>query len=121
MNTQVVLDTAELRHDDADIIGAFRHLDLHQLFDGDGITQVVAHRVEVIQPVGEGHVLQEGVALADLVVVAVQVAHHRLQADDRLAIQRQRGAEHTMCGRVLRSHIDHDAVSAHGAIFTWTV
>ncbi len=46
----------------------------------------------------------------------MQITDHRLQADDRLAIQGQGGAEHAMRGRVLRSHVDHDAVGAH-AIF----
>ena len=107
---QVVLDAAEFRHDDADVFGAFGHLDAHQLFDGQGIAPVVAHRVEVIEAVGVGHVLQEGVALADLLMVAVQVAHHRFQADDGFAVQHDRRAEHAMRGWVLRSHVDDDVV-----------
>ncbi len=100
----------EFRHDDADVLGAFRHLDAHQFFDRQCIAEVVGHGIEVVQPVGVGHVLQEGVALADLLVVAVQVAHDRLQADDGLAVEHHHRAENAVGGGVLRTHVDEDVV-----------
>jgi hypothetical protein len=48
---------------------------------------------QVVEPVGEGHVHDERIALADLLVVAVQIAHHRLEVDNRLAVQRDDHAE----------------------------
>ena len=43
-------------------------------------------------------------------MIAVQVAHHRLQRNDGLTRQRHRHAENAMGRGVLRSHIDHHNV-----------
>ena len=92
-------------------------LDVHQLLNRLHIAQVVGHGRDIVQPVGEGDILQEGVALADLLVVAVQVAHHRLQVHDRLAVQRYHDAQHAVRRRVLRAQVDHDLVGLEANVF----
>ena len=111
----MVLNTTEFCHDHTDVLSAFCNLDVHQLFNGNGITKIVAHGVEVIKAVGVGHILQEGIALTDFVVVAMQVANHRLQADNGFAIECDRCTEHTVSGWMMRTHVDYDAVCAHAA------
>lgn len=74
----MVDDTGQLHHEDADPFGSFRHLGTQQLLNGQHVAVVVAHRAEIIEAVCVGNVLNEGVAFADFLVVAVQVAHHRV-------------------------------------------
>ena len=75
-------DPGQLGHDHAQVVGPLGHLDAHELLHRQRVAEVVGHRGEVVQPVGEGDVHEVGVALADLLVVAVQIAHHRLEVDD---------------------------------------
>ncbi len=113
----MVLDAAEFSHDHADIFCAFGNLDLHQFFDRGHITEVIAHRVEVIEAVSVGNDLQIGVAFADLVVIAMQVAHDRLEADDGLAVQLDSHTQYTVSGWMMRPHVDHDMIGLHVARF----
>ncbi len=105
-------DPGQLGHDDPDVLGPLRGLRVvaHQLLDGQGIAEVVAHAGQVVEPVGEREVHQERVPLADLLVVAVHVAHDRLQADDRLAVDPQVHAEDAVGARVLWPHADDELV-----------
>ena len=103
-------DAAELRHDDAQILRPFRHLDIRQLLHRQRIGPVVAHRVQIVQPVCERHVHQPRIAFADLLMVAVQIAHFRLKRQDGLALHARQHPEHTVRARVMGSQIDHDAL-----------
>ena len=105
----MVHNARELRHDDAQVLRTLRHLDVgHQLLDRQCVAKVVAHRAQVVQPVGKRHVHQPGVALADLFVVAVQIAHHRLQVHHLLAVEHDPHAEHPVRTGVLRAHVHHE-------------
>ncbi len=98
----------------------FRYLDVfQQLLHRQSITQVVAHGVEVVQPIGVGHIHQPAIALADLLVVAVQVAHHRFHIDHRLAVQGDNHTEDAVGAGVLRTYIDHDFLGAQAS--SWQV
>ena len=105
-------DPGQLGHDDADVLGPLGGLGVvaHQLLDGQGIAEVVAHARQVVEPVGEREVHQERVPLADLLVVAVHVAHDRLEADDRLAVDPQVHPEDAVRAGVLRAHADDELV-----------
>ncbi len=103
-------NAGQLGHNHPDILGPFGHGCASQFFHGQGIAEVVLHRVEVVQPVGVGHVHQPAVALADLLVVAVQVAHHRLQVHDGLAFQVGDHAEYAVGTGVVRAQVEHDPV-----------
>src|SRR5690606_5757459 len=84
---QVVLDTEELGHHDADHIDPLRHLDAGQLFHGEHIGQVVHHPAEVVDPVGIGDVAVPALALTHLFRATVVVADLRYAVDDLLAIE----------------------------------
>ncbi len=69
---------------------------------------VVGQRAEIIQPVRVGHRAQVGRVLADLLVVAVQVAEDRLELDHALAVEHHVHAEHAVRGGMLRPHGDFE-------------
>ena len=102
---KVTDDPCELRHNDTQILSPLGHLNAHQLLHGKGIAEVVGHRANVIQSIGERHVLNVRVALTDFFVIAMQVAHHRFEMADRFTFERDDHAEHTVRGWVLRSHV----------------
>ena len=89
---------------------AFRHLDVHQLFESQRVTPIVAHRIEIIEAVIVGHVLQECCAARSFHGL-MQIAHDRFQADDGFAIENDRGAEYAMRGWMLRSHVHNNVIS----------
>ena len=95
------MDSSKLCHDDADIFCAFGDFDADQFFNCEGVAEVVAHGGEVVEAVGEGHILEIGVALADFLVVAVQVAHNRFEIHDGLAVEGGCDTEYAVCGGVL--------------------
>ena len=82
---------------------------------------IVAHAGDVIQAVGERDIVQIGIALADLLVIAVQIAHHRLKRGYGFAIDRQHHAEDAVRAGMMRAHIDDqlvrlEAVFVHDAL-----
>src|SRR5258706_1996324 len=107
---KVVLDAGELGHDHADIFGAFGDRDFHQLFDGNSVTKIIAHRVEIVEAVGIWNVLQIGIALSDLVVIAMQITHDRFESNDGLAVERECNAQYAMRGWMMMPHVHHDMV-----------
>ena len=74
------------------------------------IAPLVIHADDVIQPVGKRNVVQPGVALANLLVVSVQVAQHQFQVGHGLAVQLKGHAQYAVCAGVLRPHVDDDLV-----------
>ena len=58
--------TAKLRHHDANILGTFRHLDLHHRFHAQEIAIDVGNRGNVVRSVVVGNALDVGSILADL-------------------------------------------------------
>src|SRR5690606_37244825 len=54
--------------------------------------------------------MQPCVTLADLFMVAVQVAHHRLKRFNRFAVKRHHHAEHAVRARMMRTQIHHKAI-----------
>jgi hypothetical protein len=45
-------------------------------------------------------------------VAAVQISDHRIDTDDRLALERENRSEHTVGRRVLRPHVHRQALAA---------
>ena len=115
----VVQQARELGEDDAEVFGALGHGLAGELLDGERVGPVVRHRAEVVEPVGVGHRPEVGGVLADLLVVAVQVAEDGLELHDRLAVERDHHAEHAVRRRVVRPHRDLEQVAVefvvHGA------
>ena len=102
----VVDQAGQFGGDDADVFGALGHLDAGQFLHRQRVGPVVGQRADVVEPVRVGHRAEIGHVLADLLVVAVQVAEDRLQADHRLAVEHDIHAEHAVRGRVLRPERD---------------
>ncbi len=98
---EVVDDARQLNHEDSDVLCALRDLDPYQFFYSQGIAQVVGHGADIVQPVGVGHVGQPQIALADLLMVAVEIAHHRLEVYHGLTVEKHLHLEDTMGAGVL--------------------
>ena len=108
-------DPLQLGENRPDVMGAARHLELHQLLDRLAVAEVVGRRRDVVHPVGEQDDLRPVAALAQLLDPAVQVADHHVGADDPLAVQAQHDPQHAVRARVLRTHVDHQLVGVeHG-------
>src|SRR5262249_54789645 len=60
----------------------------------------------------DGRILRVGQSLAELLVTAMEVADHGVDADHGLAGERQDRAEHTVGGRMLRPHVHREALAA---------
>ena len=106
----MVNDTGKLGHHHADVFCSFRWFCIHQLLYRQDIAEVIVHRIEVIQAIGERDVHEESVSLADLFVIAMQIAHHRLEINDGLPFQPHHHAEHTMSRWMLRSEVNNDLI-----------
>jgi hypothetical protein len=98
-------DAVQLARDDAQVLGALRDLDVHQLLAGRGPALVREHRRDVVDAVGVRHVALVGATLADLLDGAVQVAHVGHGLADDLAVRLDDEAEHPVRGRVVRTHV----------------
>ncbi len=81
--------------------------DVGEPLEGAAVRPVRVHRAHVVETVGERHYLQVGAVLGHLLEAAVQVADHRLDLRDDLAVEVHDHAAHAVRGRVRRSHV-HD-------------
>ena len=99
-------DAIELHGEHPDVLGASRNLDVHQLLKrGDG-GRLAEEGGDVLERVGVADRLVVISVLAELLNAAVQVSEHRIEINDLFAVHLDDDAEHTVCGRVLRSHVD---------------
>ena len=101
-DARMILQTRQLRHDDPDVVRAFGDLDARELLDGQRVRPVVGHGAEIVEAVGIGHRTEPDHPLRELFVIAMQVAHDRLERDDRFAVQRAIHAKHPVRARMLR-------------------
>ncbi len=106
----VVLQAGQFGEDDAQVFGALRHLQPGELLDGQGVSPVVRHRAEIIEPVGVRHRAKISRALADLLVIAVQVAEHGLELHHALAVENDIHAEHAVRRGMLRPHRNFEQI-----------
>ena len=102
----------QLRGDHAQVLRALRHLDLADVLRRHHVRELARHRRDVVGLRRDRRVLRVGQRLGQLLVAAVQVADHRVHADDRLALEREDRAEHTVGRRVLRPHVHREALAA---------
>jgi len=103
-------DPAQLRDDDADVLGALRDFEAGQALDRQRVRPVGGHRREVVHPVSQHGTLDVGPGLAELLSGAVEVPHDRLDADDGLAVKLHDQAEHPVGTGVLRAHVERQLV-----------
>ncbi len=107
---EVAGDAHELADDDADELRPPRRPDAHELLDRHHVAPLAVHAGEVLGAVDDRDVLEVGALLGELLLAAVQVADHRDDVLDELAVQRDHQAQHAVRGRVLRPHVDDDLV-----------
>ena len=113
---EVGADPVELHQEHADDAGALGDLvgDAEELLDGEAVGGLVEQRREVVHARAEGHALGPGAELHVLLDAGVQVADARAGLGHRLAVELEDEAEHAVRRRVLRTHVDDDALLVEG-------
>jgi len=96
-------------------LGAGRHIEFGKFLHSQTIDQVVANRVEVVQPVRHHLGLLVGFGLHVFLNAGVQKANIGDAGDDDFAIQFEQQAQHAMCGGVLGAHIEQHGFASEGA------
>ncbi len=84
------------------------NLQLEQLLDGADERFGVEVVGEVVHPLHERDHLPVRLLLARLLDPGVDVAHHRVEVPDDLALERDQEPEHAVRGRVVRAHVDRE-------------
>ena len=114
---QVVQQTRDFREHHADVLGANRHLDAQQLFDGQAVRVLIAHHRHIVQPVHIRQRLDVGLGFGQLFGRAVQQTDVRVGTLDHLAVELQHQTQHTVRSRVLGSEIQGVVLDfSHGSI-----
>ena len=109
---RVAGDPVELGGEDPDVLGAARHLDVHQLLEGQDRRPLVEQRAHVLERIRVADGLVVVGVLAQLLDAAVEVAEHRVEVDDLLAVELEDDPQHAVGRRVLGAHVDeHLAVA----------
>ena len=112
---QVRGDPVELHHQHPQGLGPRRRLDPEQLLHGQAVGGLVEERGQVVHAGHEGDALDPGAELDRLLDAGVQVADHRLEVDDLLALELDDQPQHPVGGGVLGAHVDdHHVVLALG-------
>ena len=109
---QVGRHALQLRRDDAEVLRALRHVDLPDRLRRPDVRELARHGRDIVGLRGDRRVLCVGQRLGQLLVAAVQVADHRIDANDRFAFERENGAEHAVRRRVLRPHVHGEPLAA---------
>ena len=105
-------DPVELGREDPDVLGPARHLDVHQLLEGQDRRPLVEQRADVLERVGVADRLVVVGVLAQLLDAAVEVAEDRVEVDDLLAVELEDDPQDAVGRRVLGAHVDeHLAVA----------
>ena len=95
------------------------NLQRQQPLHGQAIAEVVGHRAEVVDPVGQRNNLLIKLGLAGLLDAGMQVADLRVEPDHDLAVDLHHQAQNSVHRRVLRAHIQHHVLIVrafgHGA------
>ena len=88
-----------------------RHLEVEQLLDRQHEDELVVLEGEVVDPRRVGDRLPPGLRLHVLLEAGVQVADHRAQADDVLAVELDDEPQHAVRRRVVRPEVDLEDVA----------
>ena len=109
---QVGGDAVELHEQDPHDLGLLRDvvLDVEQPLDAEQVGHLVVERAEVVHPGAERDALRPGAELHVLLDAGVEVADAATGLGHRLALELEDQAEHAVRRRVLRAHVDDDAL-----------
>ena len=86
-------------------LGPRRDLHVEQVLDRQARSRARWHVVEVVQPVRQGDDRRVHAVLGDLLLAAVQVAHHGIAPHDGLPVELQDEPQEPVHRRVLRPHV----------------
>src|SRR6059036_1340769 len=103
-------DPLQLGGDHAQVLRALGDVDSRDLLDGGDVRELRGHRGDVVGLRCDGRILDVGERLTELLVAPVEVADHRVHADNRLALEREDHAKDAVGRRVLRPHVHHEAL-----------
>ena len=107
-------DALDLSHDGAQVLGPFRHREVHEFLDRPAIGEVVIHRADVIQTVGVRDELVIGAVLGQLLDPPVEVAHDGSGLDDPLSLQLEDDLQDAMGAGMLRTHVEEQFLGPQG-------
>ncbi len=108
----MVGDARKLGKDHADLGATWRDLDAQKFFDGQGVTDVIVQRRDVVHPVRDRHELVVGSAFAQLLEARMQETDLLLAADHGLALDLQLEAQRSVGRRMRRTDIEQQGVLA---------
>ena len=115
---QVRADPVELHQDDPDDRGTVRDVvgDPEQLLDGQAVAGLVEEAGQVVHARDEGRALGPAAVLEVLLDAGVQVADAAAGLLDALPLELEDQPQDAVGGRVLRAHVDHDALVGHARV-----
>ena len=88
-------------------LDALRHLDLEHLLHGNDVSELAAHRRDIVHAVGiRNDLLVIGHVLAVLLEAPVEIADMGDHIHHDLTVHHEFQPEHAVCGRMLRAHAD---------------
>ena len=103
---QVRLDTRDLVEQHAEDLRALGDLEAEQLLDGEAVAEVVRHRTEIVDAIGQGDDLLVELGLARLLDAGMEVADVGGAGDDGLAVDLEHKTQDAVGRGVLRSHVE---------------
>ena len=108
---QVGINASQLVQQNPHPLRLRRNLKPEQLFDRQTVAKIIRERTEIIDSICERHHLLIKLRLAGLLDAGVQVTDVRHHPHHRFTINLKDQAQHAVCRRVLRPHVeDHGAI-----------
>ena len=92
------------------------HIQVDQFLDRQAISQVVADRIHIIQPVGHHFGLLVGLGFHVLFDAGVQETDVGDTVDHGLAVQFEQQAQHAVRGGMLRPHVQQHGLALDGPV-----
>src|SRR5207248_5136723 len=83
----VILQTRQLRENDAQILSAFGNFDSGEFLNTKRVRPVVGHRAQIIEPVSVRHRAEVTGVLADFLVISMQITEDRFELTNDLAFK----------------------------------
>ncbi|MBA7703448.1 hypothetical protein ES703_112234 [subsurface metagenome] len=115
---KVAGEALQLSHNHPDVFRPLRHRNTSQLFHRQAVSQVVAHRGQIVEPVGEGDAAAVGALLGQFFDAAVEIAEDGFHIDDDLAVERGAHAEDPVGAGVGGADIEHEGLGLDGYLFS---
>ena len=109
------MNAREFVHDGTQILGALRHLDIHQAFDGLSVTIGMTEGADAADSLGNVNELMDIPGLGELFKSAVHEADARNDIDDLLVLDNQIEMKGLRQNRMLRAVRNHE-ITCHSLL-----